>query len=77
MGETYGGPRSPLKLRLDMPWQARPAVLMQHFVCANGVFVLGIDQKTVHVEEACLDGREADLYISCELEPTRLVYNIL
>lgn len=55
-----------MELGFDVPWEVRSAVLVENFVGAYGIFVFGIDQKTVHVEEACLDGRQSDdLWISC------------
>ena len=51
----YLGGWATLQLSLDSPWQARPPELLQNHVVTEGIDILGIDQKTVHVKQACTD----------------------
>lgn len=44
-----------LQLSLDSPWQARPSKLLQNHIVTEGIDVLGINQKTVHIKEAGTD----------------------
>ena len=60
-GEAYVGTRAALQLGLDFPGKRRLAVLMQDYVVALGVDVLGIDEKSVHVEETGADSWEPGL----------------
>lgn len=57
--EAYVGTRAALQLGLDFPGKRRLAVLMQDYVVALGVDVLGIDEKSVHVEETGADPWES------------------
>ena len=57
--EAYVGTRAALQLGLDFPGKRRLAVLMQDYVVALGVDVLGIDEKSVHVEETSADSWES------------------
>ena len=49
-----------MKLGFDVPGQRRFAVLMEDHIVAMGVDVLRVNQKTVHVKQACSDFRETD-----------------
>lgn len=49
-----------MKLGFDVPGQRGFAVLMENYIVAKGVDVLGVNEKTVHVKEACSDFGETD-----------------
>lgn len=51
--EDFGrvGTRAALQLGLDFPGKRRLAVLMQDYVVAFRIDILGIDEKSVHVKE--------------------------
>lgn len=49
--EAYVGTRAALQLGLDFPGKRRLAVLMQDYVVAFRIDILGIDEKSVHVKE--------------------------
>lgn len=53
--EPYVGTRAALQLCLDFPGKRRLAVLMQDYVVAFGVNILGINEKSVHVKETSAD----------------------
>ncbi len=57
--ESYLGARSPLQLGFDFPRQRGFAVLVQDDIIAVGVNVFGVNQQSVHVEEAGADRGEA------------------
>lgn len=50
------GSRTTLQLRFYGPGEGGAVVFCQELVCADCVNVLRVDEETVHVEEACLDG---------------------
>ena len=56
---AYVGTGAALQLGLDFPWKRRHAVLMQNYVVALGVDVLGIKEESVHVEETGADFGES------------------
>ncbi len=57
--ESYLGARSPLQLCFDFPRQRGLAILVQDDIIAVGVNVFGVNQQSVHVEEAGADRGEA------------------
>jgi hypothetical protein len=48
-----GGTRATLELSFDGPGQWGFAVAREHGVRALGIFIFGVKEETVHVEEAC------------------------
>lgn len=59
-GEAYVGTGAALQLGLDFPGKGRLAVLMQDYIVALGVDILGIDEKSVHVKETGADFGESE-----------------
>lgn len=51
--------RATLKLSLYAPWDWTLAVSLENSVHTFGVLVLGIEEKSVHVEETRSDSRKA------------------
>ena len=50
---------SALELGFYGPRDERSTVFLEHEVCADGVFVFGVYEQSVHIEQACSDWREA------------------
>lgn len=59
-----------MHLGFDVPGKIGFAIFSQDGIGADGVFVLGIDQEAVHVEQTGPNGRGPGeiLRISCERE---------
>ena len=57
--EAYVGTGAALQLGLDLPGKRGLAVLMQDYVVALGVDILGVDEEPVHVEETGADVGES------------------
>lgn len=55
------GAGAALELCLNGPWHRGAAVALEHRVNALGVFILGIEEEAIHVEETCSDRREPRL----------------
>jgi len=54
-----------LQLRLDVPGEQWLAVFLENCVCDEGVFILCIEEQTVHVEETCSDAGETGGVSDC------------
>jgi len=60
-----GGARAALELGLDTPGQLGTLVLVEDKVDAQGVEILGVKEKTIHVKKTSAYGREAvDKHVS-------------
>ncbi len=56
-----------LQLGFDVPGEVGPVAFTENHIVAESVDVFGIEEETVHVEEACADWRETVGMSACSL----------